>query len=87
MAEGPRNDRVYSPNIYVLFAPSYGGLRIGFTYGGAAYPKDGRLTVYGENEGLPNGTVFTFAEDADGAVWAGTFLGPADSYIDTGTSS
>ncbi|MEO8523735.1 MAG: two-component regulator propeller domain-containing protein [Caldimonas sp.] len=75
--ELPHSDRVFSPNIYVLFTPSYGGLWIGFTYGGAGYLKDGHLTVYTESDGLPKGTVFTFAEDADGVVWAGTNTGVA----------
>lgn len=37
----PRSDRLQSLNVYVLFAPSSGGLWIGFIYGGAGYLKDG----------------------------------------------
>ncbi len=62
---------------YSLLAPGSGGLWIGFQLGGAAFLKDGRVTVYGESEGLPPGTVKCFAEDQQGRLWAATTTGLA----------
>jgi len=73
----PRDDRISSLNVFTLFAPKSGGLWIGFTFGGAAFLKDGRLTVYGEGEGLPAGSVKDLAQDADGTLWAATTSGLA----------
>jgi signal transduction histidine kinase/ligand-binding sensor domain-containing protein len=80
--ELPRSDQLSSMFIYQLFAPRSGGLWIGFTYGGAAFLKDGHLTVYTEREGLPAGSVKDFAQDLDGTLWVATtrglaHLGPA----------
>jgi ligand-binding sensor domain-containing protein len=64
-----------SREIYSLFAPKSGGLWVGYTFGGAAFFKDGHLTLYSEKEGLPAGTLKAFAEDSDGTFWAATTHG------------
>jgi signal transduction histidine kinase/ligand-binding sensor domain-containing protein len=75
--ELPRDPRLSSSAVYVLFAPQSGGLWIGFTFGGAAFLKDGKLTIYGEAEGLPPGTIKSFAVQQNGTVWAGGSSGLA----------
>lgn len=53
----------------VLATPD-GGLWIGFTYGGVAFLKDGRVTSYNEPRDLLGaGTVDKFIVGPDGAVW------------------
>jgi signal transduction histidine kinase/ligand-binding sensor domain-containing protein len=75
--ELPRDDRLSSVIVYQLFAPSTGGLWIGFTFGGVAFLKDGHMTVYTEHDGFPPGTVESFAQASDGALWAITTGGLA----------
>jgi signal transduction histidine kinase/ligand-binding sensor domain-containing protein len=75
--ELPRDDRLSSKIVYELFAPNTGGLWIGFTFGGAAFLKDGHMTVYTEHDGLPPGTVEAFAQASDGTLWAATTGGLA----------
>jgi signal transduction histidine kinase/ligand-binding sensor domain-containing protein len=75
--ELPGDDRLSSKIVYQLFAPNTGGLWIGFTFGGAAFLKDGHMTVYTEHDGLPPGTVESFAEASDGTLWAATTGGLA----------
>jgi len=62
--------RFKSDYIRSLSATPDGGLWIGFNYGGADFLKDGRITSYGEPEGLPPGSVNKIVTDKDGAVWA-----------------
>jgi signal transduction histidine kinase len=66
-----------SSNIMSLKASADGGLWIGFTYGGADFLKNGRITSFGDAEGLPPGSVLDFALDKQGGVWAGTTEGLA----------
>ena len=73
----PRDERISSVNIIALHASSSGGLWIGFTFGGVGLLKDGKLSFYGEAEGLPAGSVRSLAEDRDGTLWAGTPTGLA----------
>ncbi|HVK69841.1 MAG TPA: two-component regulator propeller domain-containing protein [Polyangium sp.] len=74
--DGVRFEQVESPDgeplsaIQTLHASPDGGLWIGFQRGGAAYLKDGRVTRYGEAQGLSQ-QVSSFAVDADGRVWTG----------------
>ena len=75
--ELPRDDRLSSMIVYQLFAPNTGGLWIGFTFGGAALLKDGHMTVYTEQDGLPPGTVTDFDQASDGTLWATTTGGLA----------
>ncbi len=73
----PLDDHLSSLNIWSLYAPPSGGLWIGFTFGGVAFLKDGALVAYAEKEGLPPGSVKSFAVDDDGTLWAGTTTGLA----------
>jgi signal transduction histidine kinase/ligand-binding sensor domain-containing protein len=52
-----------------LFAIPDGGLWVSYWYGGASFIKDGTVTEYGKEEGLPSRPVFAFARDRKGAVW------------------
>ncbi len=56
------------------------GLWIGNLSGGASFLKRGRITNYGEPEGMPRGRVRGFAQDSDGTIWAATAGGLA--YFD-----
>ena len=61
--------------IYSLWAPSSGGLWVGYTFGGASFIVNGKVTNYGEREGLPAGSVINFAQDKSGTLWVGTTRG------------
>lgn len=63
-------DPLVSSSVASLLATPDGGLWIGFRPGGASLLKDGHVTTYGEDEGLPVGSVAQFALDRDGSVWA-----------------
>jgi signal transduction histidine kinase/ligand-binding sensor domain-containing protein len=73
----PRDERLSSQQVYSLFAPASGGVWIGFTFGGAVFLKDGHTAIYAESDGLPPGSVKTFAQGKDGTMWAGTSSGLA----------
>jgi hypothetical protein len=76
--ELPRDERLSALNIYKLYAPPTGGLWIGFTVGTVAFLEEGRLTTYGEQEGLwTAASIVAFAQDQDGTVWAGSSGGLA----------
>jgi len=63
-------------SVSALHATRDGGLWIGFRYGAASFLKQGHVRHYGKAEGLPSSTLFRFAEDAGGRLWAATFTGP-----------
>lgn len=63
-------------SVSALQATGDGGLWIGFRYGAASFLKDGHVRHYGEAEGLPTSTIFRFAQDGTGRLWAATFTGP-----------
>jgi PAS domain S-box-containing protein len=67
----PFGDRLLSNNLYSLFAPPSGGLWIGYTFGGFSFLDKGRVTNYASGIG----SVYGFAQDRDGIVWAGTSTG------------
>ena len=72
----PRSGGTFpSNNIFALLASSDGGLWIGFWYGGVGYLKDGNLTNYTEQEGLPTGRIRSLARDSDGVVWVAAASG------------
>ena len=50
-----------------LFAVPDGGLWVGYWYGGVSFIKNGTVTEYGKEEGLPSRHVFAFARDRKGA--------------------
>jgi ligand-binding sensor domain-containing protein len=67
----PFGDRLLATDLYSLFAPPSGGLWIGYTFGGFSFLDKGRVTNYASGIG----TVYGFAQDRDGIVWAGTSTG------------
>jgi signal transduction histidine kinase len=70
-----RGQRLPSRNVYTLWAPSSGGLWVGYSFGGASFISNGGITNYGEREGLPVGSVRGFAQDKSGTIWVGTTRG------------
>ena len=68
--EPPANERFRSNDITALTMLPDGSLWIGFYYGGASVMRDGHLRHYVAGESFPNGTVITFVQTGDGAVWA-----------------
>jgi signal transduction histidine kinase/ligand-binding sensor domain-containing protein len=73
--EGAGGDALPAGSVSALKALDDGSLWIGFQFGGVSLLKDGRLTHYGDREGMPVGTVFGFADDRQHAVWAATVKG------------
>ncbi len=67
----PFGDRLLSTDLYSLFGPPSGGLWIGYTFGGLSFLDKGRVTNYASEPG----SVYGFAQDRDGIVWAGTSSG------------
>jgi PAS domain S-box-containing protein len=67
----PFGDRLLSTNLFALFAPPSGGLWIGYTFGGFSFLDKGRVTNYASGIG----SVYGFAQDRSGIVWAGTTSG------------
>jgi signal transduction histidine kinase/ligand-binding sensor domain-containing protein len=64
----PFGDQLLTNNIAWLFAPPTGGLWVGNVTGGVSFVRNGRVTNYPE---VP-GTVYSFAQDRQGIVWAAT---------------
>src|SRR5260370_8516922 len=50
---------------------------IGYVRSGASIIGADRLTNFGQNEGLPPGSITAFARDSSGAIWAATTTGLA----------
>jgi PAS domain S-box-containing protein len=46
-----------------------GGLWVGYWFGGVSLIKDGKVSNYGEREGLPSRAVLAFARDRRGTIW------------------
>jgi ligand-binding sensor domain-containing protein len=61
-----------SSSIMSLLALPNGDLWIGFLDEGVGRLRDGRNTNYTNADGLTLGTVFSLAQDREGAIWAGT---------------
>jgi signal transduction histidine kinase/ligand-binding sensor domain-containing protein len=66
----PSDEPLQATDVSALTASPDGGLWIGFRFGGVSFLHEGRLTRYGEREGLPAGTVQGFVWDHDGTLWA-----------------
>ncbi len=71
----PFEDQLLSTNVTSLFAPASGGLWIGYLFGGFSFLDNGRVKNYGGEVASSSGSVWSFAEDRDGIVWAGTSSG------------
>jgi PAS domain S-box-containing protein len=67
----PSGDRLLSTNLYSLFAPPSGGLWVGYVLGGFTFLDKGRVTNYASE----TGTVYGFAQDREGIIWAATSSG------------
>jgi signal transduction histidine kinase/ligand-binding sensor domain-containing protein len=67
----PFGDQLLSTNLYSLFTPPSGGLWIGYSLGGFSFLDKGRVTNYASE----TGSVYGFAQDRDGIVWAGSSTG------------
>ena len=52
-----------------LFAEPDGGLWVGYWFGGVSFIKNGTVTNYGPQDGLPSRAVLAFARDQEGATW------------------
>ena len=61
-----------SRSIRSVYALPGNALIVGWTFGGAALVRDGRVTNYTTNEGYPTGTTYFFLTDGDGVLWAAT---------------
>lgn len=73
--EPPDSNAFPATSISTLYAPPSGGLWVGFRYGAVSFIQGDQLTHYGEADGLPTSTVFRFAQERDGTLWAATFTG------------
>lgn len=62
-------------NVTALLAVPEGGLWVGFATGGASFVKNGHVTNYGEQEGLPRNNLRAFARDQGGVIWAASGAG------------
>ena len=59
-----------------------------YWYGGVSFIKNGTVTEYGKEDGLPSSQVFAFARDRKGAVWiAAGKMGSLDSRVHVGERS
>jgi signal transduction histidine kinase/ligand-binding sensor domain-containing protein len=83
-----RGQRLSSTSVYMLWAPPSGGLWVGYAFGGVSLISNGRITNYGEREGLPVGSVRGFAQDNAGSIWVATSRGlrrfDGSQWIDIG---
>jgi len=70
----PFGDPLLSTNVWAVFAPASGGIWIGYMFGGFSFLNNGQVKNYGD-EAASSGTVWQFAEDQDGIVWAATTSG------------
>jgi signal transduction histidine kinase/ligand-binding sensor domain-containing protein len=67
----PRPDQTFPQhNVFSLLAVPGGGLWVGFWYGGVSFLRDGIVTNYGVQDGLPSHAILAFAKDQQGVIWA-----------------
>jgi signal transduction histidine kinase/ligand-binding sensor domain-containing protein len=58
-----------SPNISALAVAPDGALWIGFRFGGVSSLREGHLTNFSVNDGVPDGTVKSIVWDSTGSLW------------------
>ena len=68
-------DPLLSTAVYSVFAPSTGGLWVGYTFGGFSFLNNGQVKNYSGEIAASTGTIREFAQDHDGVVWAATTNG------------
>jgi signal transduction histidine kinase/ligand-binding sensor domain-containing protein len=73
----PGEDPLETANVASLLVTRDGALWIGFRPVGVSVLKDGHLTNYGVQDGLPFGTAQQLAQDVDGSIWVATRQGLA----------
>ena len=67
----PFGDQFPSTNVSALFAPTTGGLWVGYRFGGFSFLKNGKTQKLRRSP-VPNGNCIGFAQDRHGIVWAAT---------------
>src|SRR2546426_1973696 len=73
----PAGQSLPSQFITALLAVPDGSMWIGYVRSGASIIAADRLAHFGQNEGLPPGSITAFARDSSGAIWAATTTGLA----------
>jgi signal transduction histidine kinase/ligand-binding sensor domain-containing protein len=73
---GPGEEPLGATNVTSLLAAPDGALWIGFRPQGVSVLKQGRVTRFGSENGLPRGAV-QLARDVNGSIWAATRTGLA----------
>jgi len=68
----PSDQNFVQRNVFSLFTTPDGGLWVGYWFGGVSLIKDGKVTNYGEQEGLPSHAALAFARDRRGTIWIAT---------------
>jgi len=68
----PFGDKLLRTNVSRLFAPSSGGLWVGYAFGGFSFVRNGSVKNFAEGS---TGTVQSFAQDRSGTVWAAATSG------------
>ena len=73
---GPPEQPLTTDLVSALFAPSSGGLWVGFRLGGLAFiGEDGMVVPHPVGKGPPEATVNAITRDRDGTLWIGTTAG------------
>src|SRR2546425_8697582 len=75
--EPPAGQSLPSRFITGLLAVPDGSMWIGYVRSGASLIAADSLVNFGQNEGLPPGSITAFARDSGGAIWAATTTGLA----------
>src|SRR6266436_5076814 len=76
-SEPPAGQSLPSQFITALLAVPDGSMWIGYLSSGVSIIAADRLVNFGQNEGLPPGSITAFARDSGGAIWAATTTGLA----------
>ncbi|MGA0609609.1 two-component regulator propeller domain-containing protein [Caldimonas sp. KR1-144] len=63
--------RLLSNNVSGIHADPSGRLIIGYRFGGVSILQNGRLRHFGQAEGVPRGSAWSFTSGPDGELWGG----------------
>jgi signal transduction histidine kinase/ligand-binding sensor domain-containing protein len=66
-----------SVSVRSLLALPEGGLWVGYQFGGVSLIRDGAIRSFGEQDGMPRGTVLSLVQDSGGVTWVGATGGLA----------
>lgn len=64
-------ERLRSNNVSAIHADPSGRLIIGYRFGGVSIAQDGKVQHFGQAEGVPRGSAWSFASGPDGELWGG----------------